>query len=96
MTGHLNLKSLREKLEKRFPVLRAAKGNSTTIPSARMDEVLLATKAQYPRLPVWENIEHPRDNYFSIHILPLHLPLHPALEEPVKDLQRQMLGDGVI
>ena len=95
MTGPLNFKSLREKLEKKFPKLRVAKGNSSIIPSAKMDEVLLATKAQYPRLPVWENIEHPRDNYFSIHILPLHLPLHPTLEEPIKDLQKQMLADGV-
>jgi len=93
MPGPLNLKRLRENIEKRFPVLQKAR--STNIPSAAMDEVLLATRPKYPRLPVWENIEHPRDNYFSIHIVPLHSPLHPHLEEPIRELQKEMIADGV-
>jgi len=93
MTGQFQ--RIREVLTKRLPKLGKPKARSAIIQNTGMEEILLATRPQYPSLPIWEKIEHPRDNYFSIYILPLHIPLHPQLDEPVRDLQRQMIEDNV-
>src|SRR5580658_4849303 len=93
MTGHIQ--RIREQLAKRFPKLAKIGAKEGCIGGAAMDGVLLETRKHYPDLPVWKKIEHPRDNYFSVCILPVHLPLHEALGPAMKDLQNQMVNDGV-
>lgn len=96
MSGHLQ--RIRDQIAKRFPKLTRLGGVNAKpghITGANMDGVLLETRRHYPDLPVWQKIEHPRDNYFSIYILPVHLPLHEVLQPAMKDLQHQMVGDGI-
>ena len=93
MTGHIQ--RIREQLAKRFPKLAKLAAKEGCITGAGMDGVLLEARKHYPDLPVWEKIEHPRDNYFTVYIMPVHLPLAGALEPAMKDLQNQMVNDGV-
>ena len=93
MTGHIQ--RIREQIAKRFPKLARLGAREGLITGANMDSVLLETRKHHPDLPVWEKIEHPRDNYFSIYILPVHLPAHEALQPAMKDLQHQMESDGI-
>ena len=86
---------MREKIAKRFPKLGKAKTREGCVTGADMDGVLRETGPLYPELPVWQKIEHPRDNYFNIHILPVHQPLHAMLQPAMKDLKNQMALDGI-
>ncbi|HWB59801.1 MAG TPA: hypothetical protein VG733_09920 [Chthoniobacteraceae bacterium] len=84
---------IKEQIAKRFPKVNQPKPGF--IAGAEMDALLMDTRRHYPDQPVWEKIPHPRDNYFSINILPVHLPLHEALQPAMKHLQDQMTGDGI-
>ena len=86
---------MREQIAKRFPKLGKAKTREGCVTGADMDGVLRETGPLYPELPVWQKIEHPRDNYFNIHILPVHQPLHAMLQPAMKDLKNQMALDGI-
>lgn len=93
MSGHIQ--RIRDQILKRFPKLAKINAKPGFIAGADMDGVLMDTRGHYPDAPVWEKIEHPRDNYFSITILPLHMPLHGKLQPAMKELQNQMTADGV-
>jgi len=93
MTGHLQ--RIREQIAKRLPIPGKSKAKTGCIAGPDMESVLLDTRQHYRDLPVWEKIEHPRDNYFTINILPIHQPLHAMLQPAMQELQNQMEHDGV-
>jgi hypothetical protein len=93
MTGQIQ--RIREQIAKRFPKLGKPKARDGCVTGPDMDAVLLETRKHYPEMPVWQKIEHPRDNYFNIYILPIHQPMHEMLQPAMKDLQNQMERDGI-
>ena len=89
------LQRIREKFTKKFETLGKPKTPPGCIPNNDLGEILVQAREKYPNLPVWEQIEHPRDNYFSIHALPLLMPPHEGLKASLLDLKNQMIHDGV-
>jgi len=88
------LKSIRDKITKPFQKHGKAKTPAGCIANSDLDVILVQAKERYPEFPVWDEINHPRDNYFTIHVLPLLMPLHEGLKGPMQDLKNQMLTDG--
>jgi hypothetical protein len=93
MTGHFQ--RIREQLAERFRNLGKPKTPPGCIPNADLGEILTKAGKTFPGFPVWDKIDHPRDNYFTIYIMPLILPLHESLKPAMQDLKNQMILEGV-
>lgn len=89
-----NIQRIKENLAKRLKELRP-KAKDGRIAGGDLDPLLHGLREQYPNLPVFQSIPHPRDNHFSIYILPLPQPLPEILQPAITDLQNQMTQDGV-
>ena len=86
---------IRDQIAKNFPKLGKLGVKPGCIAGADMDGMLIELRKQHPDLPVWEKIEHPRDNYFTIHIMPVFHPAPELLQPMMNDLRTQMEADGL-